>query len=124
MNMRAKHLLFYGLLFFSLKGFAQTHKDSASSGWLVAISYAGQLPGGNIAQTFGFNSNFQGGVLYKTQSNWQFGGNFSYIFGNQLRATGVLDTISTSNGNLIANDGNYPGITYLESGFEIQLTIE
>jgi hypothetical protein len=41
-----------------------------------------------------------------------------------LRSGGILDTITTSTGNVIANDGSYPGITYLETGFEIQLTVE
>jgi hypothetical protein len=106
----------------SLKG-STRHKDSASSGFLFEISYAGQLPGGDLGKLFGFNSNVQGGVYYKTESNWIYGGSFSYIFGNQLRDLNVLDSIATTNGNLIANDGNYPGISYFEKAFDIQLTV-
>jgi hypothetical protein len=121
MNKRAKLFLFSVLLFSSLKGIAQ-HKDTAASGFLFELSYAGQLPGGDLGKLFGFNSNMQGGVRYKTKSNWIFGGDFSYIFGNYLRNTAILDSIATTNGNVIANDGNYPGVSYFEKGFDIQLT--
>jgi hypothetical protein len=124
-------LLSVVLLCSSLKGIAQNdtikkvkhHHDSASYGFLIELSYAGQLPGGNLAQIFGFNSNGQGGVYYKTQSNWMYGASFSYIFGNQLRDPNLLDSLATTNGNLIANDGNYPGVSYFERGFDIQLTV-
>jgi len=122
MYKRVKLLLFSVLLFSSLNGFGQ-QKDSASSGFLFQLSYAGQLPGGDLGKLFGFNSNVQGGVQYKTKSNWIFGAEFSYIFGNYLRDLGILDSIATGNGNVIANDGNYPGISYFEKGFDIQLTV-
>lgn len=133
MNKCAKYfLLSLILLCFSLEGMAQ-HKDSvkgamhrhdsASSGFLIELSYDGQLPGGELGQLFGFSSDPQGGVYYKTESNWIFGGSFSYIFGNVLRDPNILDSLATTNGNLIANDGNYPGISYFERGFEIQLTM-
>lgn len=115
-------LLSVVLLFSSLKGNAQ-HKDSASYGFMFELSYAGQLPGGQLGQLFGFNSNVQGGIYYKTESNWIYGASFAYFFGDQLRNEGILDSLATSNSNLIANDGNYPGISYFEKGFDMQLTI-
>jgi hypothetical protein len=117
----ARFLFIFVLLFSSLESFAKG-KDSGSSGYLIELSYAGQIPGGDLAQLFGFNSNVQGGAHYKTESNWLFGAEFSYFFGDYLRNTSILDSIATKNGNLIANDGNYPGITYFEKGFDVQLT--
>lgn len=123
MGIRFKYAVLSLLLFgYSFNSTAQ-HKDSASSGFMFELSYAGQFPGGELGQLFGFNSNVQGGIYYKTQSNWIYGTSFAYFFGNQLRYTGTLDSLSTSNNNLIANDGNYPGITYFERGFDIQLTV-
>jgi hypothetical protein len=133
MGKQAKFLLLsVVLLFSSMGGIAQKKdsakgntrpKDSASSGFLIELSYAGQLPGGELGQIFGFNSNVQGGVYYKTRTNWEYGASFGYIFGNQLRASNIFDSIATTNGNLIANDGNYAGISYFEKGFTIQLTV-
>lgn len=121
--MRIKYVLLFVLMFgYSFNSTAQ-HKDSASSGFMFELSYAGQFPGGQLGQLFGFNSNVQGGIYYKTPSNWIYGASFAYFFGNELRYTGTFDSISTANNNLIANDGNYPGITYFERGFDIQLTL-
>jgi hypothetical protein len=122
MNKQTGFLLLSVLLFPSLKGVAQ-HKDSASSGFIIALSYAGQLPGGALGQLFGFNSNVQGSVQYKTQENWIYGAGFSYFFGDYLKQTSILDSIATSNGNLVANDGDYPGVSYFEKGFDIQLMV-
>jgi hypothetical protein len=115
-------LLSVFLLFSSVKDYAQ-QKDSASSGFMFEASYSGQFPGGELGQLFGFNSNVEGGIYYKTETNWIYGASFAYFFGNQLRDEGILDSLATSNSNLIANDGNYPGISYFEKGFDIQLTV-
>jgi len=114
-------LLFFGL---SHTGQAQYDiKDSAAKGVLFNLSYAPQLPGGDLAKRFGFNSNGQLGVYYKTLSNWILGIQGAYIFGNVLRETGMLDSMATSTGQLIANDGTIPSISYFERGYDIQLSV-
>ncbi len=97
-------------------------RDSVSAGFLIQLSYAAQLPGGNLAQMFGFNSNLGGSVLYKTHHNWLFGIQGEFIFGNRLRQPGLLDSIATTDGNLISNAGDYPQITYFERGYAVELT--
>ena len=119
-------VLFIGLAFFLFNSVnAQTvkKKDSAASGVLVNMSYAAQLPGGDLAKRFGFNSNIALGAYYKFSSNWIVGIEGSFIFGNILRETGLLDSIATQDGNLIANDGNYSQVKYFERGYDIQLTV-
>ncbi len=124
MDRRVKILFSSAVFFFSfLAGNAQQVRDSIpATGFLFQLSYAAQLPAGDLAKRFGFNSNVGGGVAYKTKSNWQFGAEFYYLFGNIIHETGIFDTIATSTGNLIANDGNYPGISFFERGFDIQLS--
>ncbi len=119
---KAHFILLFALFSFCLQGSAQHKGDSASSGFLFKLSYAGQLPGGELAKLFGFNSNVMGGADYKSESNWIAGANFSYFFGNVIRDNGILQNLATSNGNLIANDGNYPGVSYFEKGFEVQIS--
>ncbi|NNM93841.1 MAG: hypothetical protein HKL88_00070 [Bacteroidia bacterium] len=97
-------------------------RDSVSTGFLVQVSYAAQLPGGNLAQMFGFNSNLGGCVLYKTHHNWFFGAQGQFIFGNQLRQPGLLDSIATHDGNIIGSAGDYPQITYFERGYAVELS--
>jgi hypothetical protein len=98
-------------------------KDSALSGFLIQASYAAQLPAGNLAQRFGFNNNIGLTVLYKTPKNWLLGIQGAYIFGNVLKESNILDSIATSDGNIIANDGSYPQVTYFERGWDIELSV-
>lgn len=98
-------------------------KDSASKGVIINMSYAGQLPGGDLAKRFGYNSNVQLGAYYKSSTNWLLGFQGAAIFGNVLRETGILDSIATQDKNLIANDGNYSQVRYFERGYDIQLTV-
>lgn len=117
-------LLFIGLAFcVAGNSFAQSiKKDSASSGVLVDMSYAGQLPAADLAKRFGFSSNIQLAAYYKFSNNWMVGIQGAVIVGNVLRETGLLDSIATADGNLIANDGNYSSVKYFELGYDIQLT--
>ncbi len=98
-------------------------KDSIAAGFLCEASYAAQLPGGDLAKDFGWNSNIQLGVYYKTKNNWIFGAQGAFIFGDVLRNSGILDSIATSDRNLIANDGTYPSISYFERGYDIQFSV-
>jgi len=98
-------------------------KDSSVKGVLINLSYAAQWPGGDLAKRFGFNSNAQLGVYYKSVTNWLLGVQGAFIFGNQLRETGILDSIATSTGQIIANDGTIPSISYFERGYDIQLSV-
>ena len=115
-----------GLLAFFFLGSVRAQvdmRDSVASGVLIQMSYAAQLPAADLAKRFGFNSNVQLGVFYKTHSNLLLGIQGAFIFGNILRESGLLDSISTKDGNLIANDGAYPQITYFERGYDVQLSI-
>ena len=98
-------------------------KDSVAKGFLVEASYAAQLPGGDLAKEFGWNSNVQLGVYYKTKQNWIFGLQGAFIFGNVLKEGGIFDSIATSDHNLIANDGSYPSVSYFERGYDIQFSV-
>jgi len=97
-------------------------KDSSASGFLVGISYAAELPAGDLAKRFGFNNNIQLAVSYKTSNNWIFGIKGEYIFGDVLKESNILDSIATKDGNVIGNNGTYPQITYFERGWDVQLS--
>lgn len=115
--------IYFSIFNFHFSLFAQVNmKDSVATGVIIQLSYAGELPGGNLAQRFGFNSNAGVGVYYKTHTNWLFGAEGEFIFGNQLKETNILDSIATSDGNIISNAGDYPQITYFERGYLVQLS--
>ncbi|MEM9024896.1 MAG: hypothetical protein AAGB22_14210 [Bacteroidota bacterium] len=69
--------------------------DSAVFSVLIDISYAYQIPGGDLNDRFGPNSNVGGAVYLKTKSNWLFGGDVSFLFGGDVEETGGLELIAT-----------------------------
>lgn len=116
----------YFILFLTLTYTASAQyniKDSIAKGFLVEASYAAQLPGGDLAKEFGWNSNVQLGVYYKTSQNWIFGVQGAFIFGDVLRETSIFDSIATKDRNLIANDGSYSSVSYFERGYDIQFMV-
>lgn len=113
------------LLFFviSLMVSAQASiKDSAIFTPLVITSYSYQIPGGNLVNRFGANSNLGLSFLIKTKKNWIFGADGSFLFGNKLKENGILDSISSSGGAIINRNGQFADIRKYERGFTTSLS--
>lgn len=82
------------------------------------MSYAIQLPGGDLADRFGLNSAIGLSGDFKTKKNISFGLNGSFIFGNKLNED-VLASVRNSFGDIIDNDGAVAKVLMLERGFTI-----
>ncbi len=98
-------------------------KDSLVSAPLIQISYAFQVPGGDLADRFGVNSNAGIDFLYKTKSNWLFGVSGSLIFGNTIKEGFFLDSIAAANGTIIGQSGDIANVNLYERGYHIQAKI-
>lgn len=104
--------------------FAQKNvKDSLVSAPLIQISYAFQVPGGDLADRFGVNSNAGIDFLYKTKSNWLFGASGNVIFGNTIKEGFFLDSIAAANGTIIGQSGDIANINLLQRGFHFQAKV-
>jgi len=102
------------------KGFSQRHLvDSVISVPMIGTSYSFQIPGGNLANRFGVNSDLQFQFSYKTDRNWVWGISGDYLFGNHVKESGILDSISTSSGLLIASNGDLTDRSFSEEGFSV-----
>ncbi len=97
-------------------------KDSAIATPLVGISYGYQFPAGDMANRFGNNSAIQLNVDFKTRKQWIVGINGSYLFGKQIRETGLFDSIITSDGYIISQNGEFADVRLYERGFTISAT--
>lgn len=115
-------IVLIGFIFLAGHSLAQHKKDSASSGAIVQMGYAAELPAADLAKRFGFTNNVQLSAYWKFSSNWMVGVEGSILFGNTIKEN-VLDSIATQDGNIIANDGNYSSIKYFERGFDVQLSV-
>jgi len=114
-----KRIKFFFLIFlFSSSLIAQPNsRDSAVGVTILAPSFAYQTPGGNLADRFGYNFNVGGSLMRKLKSNWFFGIEGQFLFGDQVKENHILDSISTQQGFVIGTNGGYADIFLYERGF-------
>lgn len=84
---------------------------------LFHASLGGHLPLNDLAERFGPNASVAGGFLYKTKSNFLFGADFQYLFGNEIYEEGLLDHLQTSAGAYLNMNGEYSDVIMYESGY-------
>jgi hypothetical protein len=107
----------------SLKANAQSNiRDSSIAMHIVSIGYTIQLPAGDLADRFGFNSMVGGSYSYKLKSNWILALNGGFIFGNNIKEGAILNSIANEDGLILGNDGNFARISLFERGLHFSLT--
>ncbi len=94
--------------------------DTALSIPMFYASYSFQVPQGDLSERFGLNSTIGGGFQWKVPSNWIFGGEFNYIFGNDVKNTDeLLTNLKTESGHIIDMAGNFAAISLYERGYNM-----
>ena len=84
---------------------------------MIFPTYAFQFPGGDLPDRFGTSSAIGPGFLVKSGSNWLFGIDANFIFGNKLNEDSLLNNLLTSDGYIINEAGEYADIGLFERGF-------
>jgi hypothetical protein len=85
---------------------------------MLFVSYTYQIPGHDMKTRFGNNSNVGGTFQVKLRNNWIFGADFNYLFGNKINGKDSLfKAISTKEGYIINNNGEYADVFCYERGF-------
>jgi len=98
--------------------------DSSAFATLIGISYSYQFSGADLSDRYGNNSNIGLMCQFKTKSNWLFGADFNYIFGNDVKIYDqIIKNIATSDGQVISKEGVYSDIRMFERGFITTLKI-
>jgi hypothetical protein len=95
-------------------------RDSSVSFFMLGGTFAYQIPGGDLADRFGNNFNAGGTFQWKTKSNWIFGIDGNFIFGEDVKENTILSGISTSQGYIIGEGGFYADVYLYERGFMFQ----
>lgn len=96
-------------------------RDSSINMHIVSMGYSFQLPGGDLADRFGWNSMIEAGYAYKFSSNICIGLHGGFIFGNQLEETGILSALQHDNGSILGDDGRFADVRLFERGYSISL---
>ena len=98
-------------------------QDSARKIFMIDFSYAFQLPGGDLAKRFGWNSSIGSGVSLKTRKNLFFNLTGNFLFGNQVDEDGILDHLRTDREAILGLDGKYAEIRLYERGYHLSAGI-
>lgn len=94
--------------------------DSTISAFIPNISYAFQIPGGDIAKRYGYNSTIGGGFFYKTKKNLLLSLDVNFIFGNQIKnADSILWMVLTNSGYIIDGNGTYASYAIYQRGYSL-----
>jgi hypothetical protein len=92
-------------------------RDSSIAFTNVTASYAFQLPGGDLAQRFGWNNNIALMAHRKLPSNYLLGVEVGFLFGDQVRESGLLRNMISSQGQIIDSDGVMADILLFQRGW-------
>ncbi len=98
--------------------------DSVISAFIPNISYTFQLPAGDVADRYGFNSTIGGGAIIKTSKNLVFSIDANYIFGNKIHnADTIMWMVETESGHVIDGNGTYALYALYERGYSLNFRI-
>jgi hypothetical protein len=105
------------LLSFALKAQINVN-DSVIRAFIPNISYAFQLPGGDVADRYGSNSTIGIGAMIKTSKNFLFSFDANYIFGSKIHnADTILWMVETQSGHIIDGNGTFALYALYERGY-------
>lgn len=85
----------------------------------ITISYAYQLPNGDLGEQFGANHNLGLSASFKFKSNYSLGLEGSFIFGNKVNDRSMLRQMTTANGVVVNQDGEPAKILLFERGYTV-----
>lgn len=104
-------------LFFN-PGYSQALvKDTAIGFSFFGIGMAVHLPAADMANRFGSNAAAHSNFSYKFKSGFTLTANGGFLFGNTINEGNILRGISTSDGEIIGNDGRISQIRLFERGY-------
>jgi hypothetical protein len=120
-----KHIIIFILLVsFTHELRAQTQKsDSAVSRTWIGFEYGANGTANDLADRYGFLNHVGLMTGFKTKKNYFFGLNSYFLFGNEVRLTGVFDHLTDAYGNITDINGDIAALVVFPRGFSSNLTI-
>lgn len=92
-------------------------RDTTIALTAVSASFAYQLPGADMALRFGPNSNIGINAFRKNKRNYLVGAEGSFLFGNDIRESGLLRNIVNSQGQIVDNSGVMADVLLYQRGW-------
>ncbi|MCB0782862.1 MAG: hypothetical protein KDC02_01280, partial [Flavobacteriales bacterium] len=85
----------------------------------ISLSYAYQLPNGDLSERFGANSNVGLSVSVKFRNNYLVGLEGGFLFGDKVLEPGLLSNVATSNGAILDINGLPANVLLYERGYTV-----
>ena len=103
---------------------AQEAEFSSNEGVILSIplTYAIQMPGGDMSGRFGLNFNGSTGLQLLLNSNWMLEAEGQFLFGQKVKSD-VLASLRSPEGFIFADDGGPADVVLRERGFWIGASI-
>mgnify|MGYP000867944169 CR=1 FL=1 len=107
------------ILFVVPSVFAQTEEKprKAENVSMVFPAVGFQLPAGDLADRFGFNSTIGLGYQHKTKGNWLYMTDLNFIFGNEINQDSLIQNLINVDGFVISDNGQVANVSFFERGF-------
>jgi hypothetical protein len=94
-------------------------RDSIIGTPMIGVHYGANWTAGDLTERYGFMNHI--GILagYKTNKNWFWGLDANYLFGNQIRLTGLFDHLVDSYGNITDVNGEIAKVLVYSRGVNV-----
>ena len=90
---------------------------------MLDLTYKLQFPGFDMIKRFGNNSALGGEILFKNKKNFVFGVNGYFMWGKNVKETGILDSLKGSTGEIIDQNGQFSVIGFEQRGMSTGLVL-
>lgn len=86
----------------------------------IDFMYSLQIPSGDLANRFGFFHGIGTGYFFKGKNNFEFGGDATFLFGNQIRERTIIDNLLTQSSNVLDADGRAANLLVSMRGWQFR----
>lgn len=98
-------------------------QDSAIQLIGLDLSYHGLIPGGDMRDRYGFNSQVGGELIFKGRHNFYLTAGCYFLFSDSVAQPGVLDPLLIPGGFIIGDNGLLSSVGIMQRGFVVPLAI-
>ena len=98
-------------------------KDSAIATPWIGVHYGGNFPSGDLNDRYGYLNHIGVMAGYKTAKQLYVGLDANFMFGNNVKMTGLFDHLVDSQGNITDINGDIAIVLVMPRGFNTNLSI-
>jgi hypothetical protein len=116
-------LILFAVFCFGVLHGQRNVKDSAIATPWIGVHYGGNFPSGDLNDRYGYLNHI--GIMsgYKTAKQLYLGLDANFMFGNQVKMTGLFDHLVDSQGNITDINGDIAIVLVMPRGFNTNLSI-